>query len=128
MRRAVEATCHKPKPDFDTINALYHPDHQLVSLIQRVEGGIAEGAQGYRAFLAENEEAWEWWDGKLEEVRSIGGNRVLFDTKFTGISKRGGVPVEQSTTAIATVREGKIVRSELFVSREQALEAAGVRE
>ena len=50
------------------------------------------------------------------------------DTTFTGLSKRGGVPVEQATTAIVTVRAGKIADIKLYGSAEEALEAAGLSE
>jgi ketosteroid isomerase-like protein len=128
VRRAIEAGRRKPNPDYDTINVLFHPDHQLVSLIQRLEGGVAEGAQGFRDFLADNEEVWERWDTEIEDVRSIDDNRVLVAEKFTGVSKGGGVPVKESLTEIFTVREGKIARTEVYSSREEALEAAGLRE
>ena len=39
VRRAFQAAFRKPKPDVDTLNALYHSDHEFVSLIQRIEGG-----------------------------------------------------------------------------------------
>ena len=41
VRRAFEAICRKPKPDFETMNALYHPDHAFVPLVHRIEGGTA---------------------------------------------------------------------------------------
>lgn len=66
-------------PAFETLNALYHSNHEFVSLIQRIEGGVAEGAQGYRDWLVENDESWERWDIKLNQARSIEGDRVLVD-------------------------------------------------
>ena len=128
VRRAYEAVCRKPKPDFETMNALYHPDHEFVPLVHRIEGRVPEGARGYQAWLAENDESWARWDLTLEGVRGLDDDRVLVDTTFTGIGKRGGVPVEQPTTAIVTVRAGKIARTELYSSAEQALEAAGPSE
>ena len=128
VRRAVEAARPNPHPDYDAINALFHPDHQLVSLTQRVEGGVAEGARGFRDWIADNDEAWERWDSEIEGVRSIDDNRVLVDWKIIGVSKLGGVPVEQFLTGIYTVREAKIARTELYSSRQQALEAAGLSE
>ena len=128
VRRAFQAAFRKPKPDVDTMNALYHADHEFVSLIQRIEGGVANGAQGYRDWLAENDASWESWDLKLDEVRGIDGDRVLVDTTFSGLSKRGHVPVEQSSTALVTVRDRKIARTEIYSSAEDALEAAGLEE
>ena len=111
VRRAIEAVLRQPKPDWDMIRVLYHPDHELVSMVEQLEGGVAEGGRGYRDWRASIDETWERWEGKLERVRSIDRDRVLVDCTFTGISKLGGVPVEEATTTIVTVREGKIARS-----------------
>ncbi len=51
--------------------------------------------------------------------------RVLVDTVFTGLSKRGRVPVKHASTALVSVRDGKVARTELYSSAEQAIEAAG---
>jgi ketosteroid isomerase-like protein len=126
VRRAFEAVLHQPNPDWDVIRVLYHPDHELVSIVDQLEGGVAEGGRGYRDWRASIDETWEPWEAKIEQVRSIDRDRVLVDCAFTGTSKLGGVPVEEATTTIVTVREGKIGRSEVFVSREAALEAAGL--
>ena len=120
VRRAIEAVLRQPKPDWDIIRVLYHPDHELVSMV--------EGGRGYRDWRASIDETWQRWEGKLERVRSIDRDRVLVDCMFTGISKLGGVPVEEATTTIVTVREGKIARSEVFLSHEEALAVAGLSE
>ena len=128
VRRAFEAVRRKPTPDFDTINVLYHSDHEFVSLIQRIEGGVAMGSQGYRDWIAENDESWTNWDFEFDRVESIDSDRVLVATNFAGVSKRGGVPVEQATAVIVTVRDGKIARTVIYDSVEDALEAGGVSE
>jgi ketosteroid isomerase-like protein len=128
VRRAHEATLRQPKPDFDTINALYHRDHELLSVQERLEGGVRRGAQGYRGWLAEVAESWESWDAAVKHVESIDDDRVLVDLAWTGIGRRSGVRLEQSQFWIVTVRGEKIVRSEIFSSREEALEAAGLRD
>ena len=40
----------------------------------------------------------------------------------------GGVPVEQRFWVVMTVRSRKVTRSEVYTDRDQALEAAGLRE
>ncbi|MGZ8666197.1 MAG: nuclear transport factor 2 family protein [Solirubrobacterales bacterium] len=126
VRRAIGAVLRQPKPDWDIIRVLYHPDHELVSMVDQLEGGVAEGGPGFRDWRASIDETWERWEGKLEQVRSIDRDRVLVDCTFAAVSKLGGVPVEEATTTIVTVREGKIARSEVFVSRDEALQAAGL--
>jgi ketosteroid isomerase-like protein len=51
VRRALEAAVRKPKPDFATVNALYDPDHELVTPISRLEGATLRGAEGFRTWL-----------------------------------------------------------------------------
>jgi ketosteroid isomerase-like protein len=126
VRRAFEAACRQPKPDFVTLNALYHPDHEFVSLIQRIEGGVAMGASGFRDWIAENNESWTNWDLQFDRVESIDTGRVLVATRFAGISRRAEVPVEQSNAVIVTVRDGKIARTVIYDSVEDAVEAAGL--
>lgn len=36
--RAIQAAIKKPKPDFETVDALYDPDHVLVSLAANTLG------------------------------------------------------------------------------------------
>jgi ketosteroid isomerase-like protein len=97
-------------------------------MVDQLEGGVAEGGEGYRDWRASIDETWERWEVRIDQVRSIDRDRVLVDCTFTATSKLGGVPVEETTTTIVTVREGKIGRSEVFVSHEAALEAAGLAE
>jgi hypothetical protein len=47
-RRAMTAAFQRPKPDFATVNALYHPDHELISGLSDVEGRSFPGIRGFR--------------------------------------------------------------------------------
>jgi len=102
-------------------------DYRL-PLVERLEGGVVEGSRGYRDWIANNDASWETWETTITQVLALDADRVLVETVFKAISKRGGVPVEQPIAGIITVREGKVVRSELFGSRADALEAVGMRE
>jgi ketosteroid isomerase-like protein len=64
----------------------------------------------------------------LAEVTEIDHERVLavIPTRFRG--RQSGAEIDQRIAAVVTVREGKVVRTELFQSPEQALEIAGLRE
>ena len=119
VRRAVEAVLRTPKPDFDTISALYHPDHEFVSLVERFEGGVAEGARGYRDWLAGIDETWERWDSRARsQVRRIDRDRVLVDAcTFTGTSQSRRCAGRWVDDDARYRPEGKITRSEVFPSR-----------
>jgi ketosteroid isomerase-like protein len=126
VRRAVEAANRKPKPDFETINALYHPDHVLISAISNVEGRGFEGARGFGQWLADIADSFESWEMKIDGLEEIDGKRLLLQTRFSARGKGGGVPVEQEQAAVVTVKDGKIRRTESYQSTEEAREAAGL--
>ena len=50
-RRAFGAANRQPKPDYEVVNALYHPDHEFVAQLTDVEGTTFRGAQGFREWL-----------------------------------------------------------------------------
>ena len=127
VRTAIEATMRRPKPDWETMNALFHPDHEFLPRDVGLVGGSVRGAQGYREWLTSISETLEW-EWTLAEVTEIDHERVLavVPTKFRG--RQSGAETEQRIAAVVTVREGKVVRTELFQSPKQALEAAGLSE
>jgi ketosteroid isomerase-like protein len=128
VRRAYEAATRRPKPDFAAVNALYHPDHEFVSLASRVEGRSFVGAEGFREVLQSYADTFESWDAKIEEIRGIDAERVLVVADVNAIGRRGGVHVEQRFVYVLTVQDGKVVRTELYSSPEDALEAVGLSE
>jgi ketosteroid isomerase-like protein len=64
---------------------------------------------------------------EVEESRDL-GDRVLIVATHHGRGRTSGVPVTTQTTYLYTVRKGKISRVELWDDRNEALEAAGLRE
>jgi ketosteroid isomerase-like protein len=128
-RRACEAAWRRPKPDFDTLNALAHPDHEMFTVQSLVEGGGYQGAQGFREWLASWGEMFgEAWESSVEVAKAIDDERVLVTgwSKVRGLG--GGVPVEQRFWVLMSLRDGKVARSAVYTDRGQALEAAGLSE
>lgn len=128
VRAAIEATMRRPIPDWKTMNALFHPDHEFLPRDVGLVGGGVRGAEGYREWLTNLSETMEWEVVKVAEVTEFDHERVLavVPTKFRG--RQSGAETEQRIAAVVTVREGKVVRTELFQSPEHAREAAGLRE
>jgi ketosteroid isomerase-like protein len=125
----METAIRRPKPDFATMNALYHPDHEFISRQEVLEGGSRRGARGYRDWLQNTEEILSTWESRLEKVTEIDDDRVLaiMPTRIRGKSS-GAMTDEQRIGCIVTVRDGKVIRTEAYSSPEEAIEAAGLRE
>jgi len=70
-RRAWEAANRRPRPDFATVNALFHPQHELVAVTDPLEGRTRHGAQGFREWLEEIDASFEIWSTRLERVEML---------------------------------------------------------
>jgi ketosteroid isomerase-like protein len=128
VRRAMEAAFRKPEPDFATLNDLYHPDHEFISLIDALEGGKHRGAGGFREWRRNVQDAVEY-ESRLEQVTEIDGDRLLAVMPTSSRGKASGIALkEQRFGCIVTVRGGKIVRTEVYPSPKEALEAVGLSE
>ena len=125
-RKVCDAAWLRPRPDYDTLNALVHPDHEMATVQSLVEGGVYRGARGFQRWLASWEELFgEDWECRVEDAEEIDSEQVLVTASASVRGKGGGVPVEQRFWAVVTVHGGKVSRSEIHTDRRQALEAAG---
>ena len=68
-------------------------------------------------------------DFKVEpvEVADAGGEMVIAVLRATGRAKLSGVETDVTYAVLYTVRNGKIARGREYWTREEALEAAGLR-
>jgi ketosteroid isomerase-like protein len=53
---------------------------------------------------------------------------VVVDTRAKGIGEGSGVPIEMDVHIVLRFQDQKIVWSQGFIDRDEALEAAGLRE
>jgi ketosteroid isomerase-like protein len=123
-RRLCEAGW-RPKPDYATVNALAHPDHELFTVQSLVEGGGYMGAEGFRRWLESwNEMFGEDWKCMIEDATGLDDDRVLITARVNARGLRGGVPVDQRFWIVIRLRESKASRTEVYTDRDRALEAA----
>jgi hypothetical protein len=69
---------------------------------------------------------WEEYRIELREATALDQGQVLAMTRQVGRGKGSGVEVEAEFAFVFTVRQGKLRRWQMFTSREEALEAAGL--
>jgi ketosteroid isomerase-like protein len=65
---------------------------------------------------------------ELERITELGDDRVFTENVVSGRGKGSGVPVSLRWWGVYWIAEGKIARRQVFWAREEALEAAGLRE
>ena len=85
---------------------------------------------GHAGFLAYSErwlESWEEYRLIPEEFIEV-GDRVVVVHRAVGRGKGSGIDVETRAAHVWTIREGKVVRLEIFRAPADALEAAGLKE
>jgi ketosteroid isomerase-like protein len=123
--RALAAVFQRPKPDFETVNALYHPEHVWVPVdATKLGGDERHGAGGYKAWLEERASEMPS-NADLDGVVDIGRDTVIAAGTSHFRAASSGMEIEQRFWLVITVREGKIMRSESYLSPEEAL--AGTR-
>lgn len=122
VRRVVDAYA---AGDIEAALAAYDAGVEFDVSTARPEGGVFHGPQG----VEEGVRVWiERWDAYSYEVEEIvdAGDRILIDIRESGRGESSGVEVTQHTYWVNTLRDGKIVRAELFNDRKRALAAAGL--
>ena len=128
VARAMEAVHQRPRPDFETINALYHPDHVFVPLAANTFGEAeAKGAEGFRVWLEQTEDAIKW-EGEVRGAVDVGPHKVLVvtQTRFRGATS--GIESVNRLWSVVTVTGGKISRTDVYLDPMKALEAAGLED
>ena len=109
--------------DYDRIAAFHDPHIVVVTL----EDGALYGNNAVLANYERWNEAWKGAETTLEEVIGL-GDRVFVAARFHARGRASGVEVETRLYEVYTVRDSKVLRIDEYATRDEALEAAGLRE
>jgi ketosteroid isomerase-like protein len=121
VRRVYEAAARR---DADAILGLYDRDVELEPSEMGVAGSY-RGHDGLRRFFREWHEAWGSIEYDYEELIDAGDHVVaVVNRHATG--RRSGVTVERPVFLVWTVRDGKVTRVVWYLTRAEAMNAAGV--
>ncbi|HKR99739.1 MAG TPA: nuclear transport factor 2 family protein [Candidatus Dormibacteraeota bacterium] len=100
-------------------------------MIQPPEVPDAKTYEG-RGAIREAMEDWptQWEDFRMDlvEVIDAGGDAVVSVTRHRGHGRESGIEVDFEVFYVFRLRRGRLARMEMFLTREQALEVAGLRE
>jgi ketosteroid isomerase-like protein len=115
------------KRDIDSYLACCAEDIRVWAPWGPVEG-IYEGQDGVRRFWADIEAALPDLRVTVERMESIGSERVVAFLRSSARARASGVPVDLETANVYDLADGRITGLRIFADREEALEAARVRE
>lgn len=102
-------------------------DHRAIEGAPDDHGPII-GRDAMRAYLADWYEMFDGFEIAVEDLIDAGEGLVLTVYRISGQAKASGVPVETTLATIWTIRDGKIVRGREYLTRDEALRAAGLAE
>jgi ketosteroid isomerase-like protein len=118
------------RPD-DAVRALWHPDVEFD--VSRdiwgavVGGGRYRGVEGVRSWMLDLYTAWEKMEIHCEELIDA-GEQVIAVLSVRGRGRVSGIELEYHPAGVWTLSQGKIVHVVSFPTRDEALEAVGLRE
>jgi ketosteroid isomerase-like protein len=116
---------HLNRGDVDEVVRNSTEDVVIIAARSDVEGAFV-GHDGVRKFFADNAENFELFQVQLDDVRDLGGDRVLGIGTIHIRGRGGGVETNVPMAGIAAFRDGKLTRWEDFRDRHRALEVAGL--
>jgi ketosteroid isomerase-like protein len=103
-----------------------HPEGELHSaVIGNAEGKVFRGHDGIRRWFAELGETFEEMTTELTEYRDL-GDRVVAFGHIHARGRESGLELDSPTGWVMTLRDGKVLKAEGFLSRAETLEAAGL--
>jgi uncharacterized protein len=113
--------------DWDTPTRFVHPEFELQTADRVVNPGTYRGLDETRRFFEDLFEPFEEVTVEPEEFFESGDQIVVF---VAARLKPAGstAEVENRIGHLWTMRDGKVVRLQVFPRREEALEAAGLSE
>jgi uncharacterized protein len=113
------------RQDMEAVFALYDP--AIVwdnSTLPGPNAGVYRGREGVRQFLREWLEAFETHEIHAEDFIDA-GDAVVVRVRVTGRGKASGAEVEMPRWNVYRIRDGLVIRIEIFETKAEALEAAG---
>lgn len=122
VRRLWDAAARR---DTEEVLSLYDPDVELDVTgfpVFATDQKTYRGHAGLRRLFAEWREVWEQADSELIDVIDA-GDRVITVYSYRGRGRISGLPVEELFASVWTLRDGRVIRVQWFMGREEALQA-----
>jgi ketosteroid isomerase-like protein len=105
--------------------ALFHPEVEWHNAPEWPGASVHRGVEAVERDLRRQFDAWE--EARYEPVEILRhGDKVVVLLHVVVKGKASGIPSGMEGGHVLTVRDGRVARVQAFLSREQALAAAGI--
>jgi uncharacterized protein len=107
---------------------LFYVDPEVVlhsAIVGGAEGNVYRGHEGFRRWFADSFESFEELRNEWSEFRDL-GDRVLALGNVKARGRGSGMELDSPMGWLFTVRLGRVVEAQGFLSQSVALEAAGL--
>jgi ketosteroid isomerase-like protein len=105
--------------------AVCHPEIELNSMLG-ISGRAYHGHEGIHEYFEDVASAWEHWTVEVERVVEAADGRVVIVMTMHARGRGSGATLAGRTAHIWTVRDGRLLRNELYRDPEQALRDVGL--
>jgi ketosteroid isomerase-like protein len=112
--------------DVDAIRRLYAEDAVIMTGVTEF-GRTFEGDDPIGRWTAEIQETWAEFHWEIERIFEADDVVVSF-YRAIGVGRESGAEVVRDLTGVYHVRDGLIASERIYLDREEALDAAGLRE
>ena len=117
--------------DLEAAFSVYHPDVESIFDQRMVTLGLEPVYRGRKARV-DVQRRWnaEWgeWRFEPEELIDLGDSRLLAVGRLAGSGLSSGAGVDHDCAFLATLAAGRVIREQVFLDRDEAFEAVGLRE
>jgi ketosteroid isomerase-like protein len=90
--------------------------------------GPLHGNEAVRDYVQEWLDMFDDWKIEPVELIDAGGDQVFAVLRGSGRAKLSGVETDITYAAVYTIRDGKVARGREYLTRAEAIEAAGLSE
>jgi ketosteroid isomerase-like protein len=105
--------------------AVCHPEIVFQSMLG-ISGRSYLGHGGILEYFADIKSAWAEWNVHVERVTEAADGRVVIVMTMHARGKGSGAELAERTAHIWTVRDGRLLRNELYREPEEALRELGL--
>jgi ketosteroid isomerase-like protein len=114
--------------DVAAMRATCHPDVLIVQPPEVPDTKAYSGLAGVKEAVEDWPKQWDDFQFEVLELIDVSDTQLVSVTRHRGHGTMSGIEVDTIVAYVHTIRDGKLTRLDMFFSKEQAFEAAGLSE